>query len=197
MQSKTTVIVVIILIVVLALAAYFYFFKQDKSAVNPTENVTNETTTEENLVNEQYAVEGNDQTNAEQSQNQIVTDDFSIALPVGWSKAVETVPEALAIAINPNETINDVAAQNINFKSYLAVSSDKLQDKTFSEYAQSVKSGLEATLASAVFTKDQDMTINGNSAHATELEMTQEGINFKVLLVIIKGEGEETWILSF
>ena len=104
---------------------------------------------------------------------------------------------ASAMAVNANESINDPAAQKINFKSYFAVSYDTLQGKSMSEYEQIVKSGLQQTISNVVFTKEQDMTINGKSAHALEAELTQQGVNFKILLVVVRGQGDDVWVMSF
>ena len=102
-----------------------------------------------------------------------------------------------AMAVKINENLNDPVAKKINFKSYFAVSYDTLQDKSMSEYVQIVKNGLQQTVPSVVFTKDQDMMINSRSAHAIEAELIQQGVNFKILLMVIAGEGKDVWVISF
>ena len=213
MKNKTIVIILIVLGVALAVLIGIYFIRQNKSPVNPSENAAqqNQNGVPANSASENAATnqapasnpEGttsapgtNKQTNTEQSQSKLVTDDFDINLPAGWRQTAPAMG-ASAMAVNVNEHIDDPAAQKINFKSYFAVSYDTLQGKSMSEYEQIVKSGLQQTISNVVFTKEQDMTINGKSAHAIEAELTQQGVNFKILMVIIKGQGDDVWVMSF
>lgn len=138
----------------------------------------------------------NDQKNIQQPQSKLVTDDFEVSLPVGWKRA-EPPMGASAMAVNMNEDLSDPAAKKINFKSYFAVSYDTLQGNTMDEYAQIAKDGFAQVIPSVVFTKDQDMAVNGSPAHAIEAELTQKGVNFKILMVMIAGQGEDVWTMSF
>jgi len=143
-----------------------------------------------------YFIRQNKQIDTEQSQNKLATNDFEVGLPTGWRQTAPAMGVS-AMAVNANEHIDDPAAQKINFKSYFAVSYDTLQGKNISEYAQTVKSGLQQAISNSIFTKEQDMTINGRSARAMEVELTQQGVNFKVLMVIVKGQGDDFWVMSF
>ena len=133
---------------------------------------------------------------AKQPQNKIITDDFSINLPTGWKQTTAAMG-ASAMAVNANEDINDPTAQKINFKSYLAVSYDIFQGKNMNDYLQTVKNGLSQTISNVIFIKEQDMTINGRPAHAIEMELIQQGVNFKILMVVVKGQGDDAWVISF
>ena len=213
MKNKTIVIILIVLGVALAVLIGIYFIRQNKSPVNPSENAAqqnqngvpansaseNTATNQAPASNPEGTASGtgtNKQTNTEQSQSKLVTDDFDINLPAGWRQTAPAMG-ASAMAVNANEHIDDPAAQKINFKSYFAVSYDTLQGKNMSEYAQTVKSGLQQAISNAVFTKEQDMTINGRSARAMEVELTQQGVNFTILMVIVKGQGDDVWVMSF
>ena len=176
MKNKTIVSVLTILGVALAVLIGVYFIKQDKP-INSSKNI-------------------GQQTNTEQTQNKIVTDDFEVVIPAGWEKTAPAMGSS-AMAVKINENLNDPVAKKINFKSYFAVSYDTLQDKSMSEYVQIVKNGLQQTVPSVVFTKDQDMMINSRSAHAIEAELIQQGVNFKILLMVIAGEGKDVWVISF
>ncbi len=184
MKNKTVFFVLIVLGIILAVLIGVYFFRQSKPAVNSTES-----TAQENPSNTPANETG-------QPQNKIITDDFSIDLPAGWKQTAPAMG-ASAMAVSANENINDPAAQKINFKSYFAVSYDTFQGKTMNEYVQIVKDALKQTIPSVVFTKDQDMTINGKSSHGLEAELTQQGVNFKMLMVIISGKGDDLWGISF
>lgn len=136
------------------------------------------------------------QQNIEQPQAQIITGDFSINLPVGW-KEISPVTGTLAMAFNANEVVKDLKAQDIGFKSYFAVSPDTLQEKNMDDYFQALKNALSQNVPNVVFTEEQDKIINGKSAHAIEAELTQQEIDFKVLMVVIPGQEKNLWILSF
>ena len=213
MKNKTIVIILIVLGVALAVLIGIYFIRQNKSPVNPSENAAqqnqngvpansaseNTATNQAPASNPEGTASGtgiNKQTDTERPQDKLVTNDFEVDLPTGWRQTAPAMG-ASAMAINANEHIDDPAAQKINFKSYFAVSYDTLQGKNMSEYAQTVKSGLQQAISNAVFTKEQDMTINGRSARAIEVELTQQGVNFTILMVIVKGQGDDVWVMSF
>lgn len=183
MKNKTIIIVLIILGIVLAGLIVVHFIKQNKAPAD-------------NRRGAEGGTEASDQISAEQSQNKIITDDFSINLPAGWDQIAPAIGTS-AMAVNTNEDINDPAAQKINFKSYFAVSYDTLQGKSMNDYLQIVRNGLSQTISNIVFTKEQDMTINGSSAHAMEAELTQQGADFKILMVAVAGQGEDVWVMSF
>lgn len=213
MKNKTVIIVLIILGIALAALIGVYFFRQNKPTVNSTESTAqenpsnipaNETagsaaqnkTSAGSQGKTESGAGASNQTNTEQPQNKIITDDFSINLTTGWKQTAPAMG-ASAMAVNTDEYINDPAAQKINFKSYFAVSYDTLQGKSINDYLQTVKNGLSQAISNVVFTKEQDMTINGSSAHAIEAELTQQGVNFKILMVVVAGQGEDVWVISF
>lgn len=174
MKKKTIIITLVILVVVALTLMGFYFINKNKSQINFPKN------------------------NEQQNQNNVIaTDDFSITLPAGWSKTIDTVTGVTAMAINLKEVINDSAAQKINFKSYLAISFETLDGKTMSEYMQSVKSEIQTTSSDVVFTNEKEVTINGKPGRAVEVEIIQQGIDFKVLIALIKGNNDDIWLLSY
>lgn len=184
MKSKNIIFVLSGLGIILAVLGGIYWFRQSRSIVNPAENTTKAPT------------ESQEKTEGGARENKLATDDFSVDLPAGWKQTAPPMG-ASVMAIIVNENINDPAAQKINFKSYFAVSYDTLQGKSLAEYVQTVKSGLQGSIPSAVFTKEQDLMVNDRFAQALEAELTQQGVNFKILMVIIAGEGEDVWVISF
>ncbi len=179
MKNKIITIIILIVVVIVLAGGIVYYIKQNKpmSGIGITEN--------------------NQTANEEQLPNKIVTDDFSITLPIGWSKTTNTVPGVLALAANPNEKINDEAAEKINFKSYLAISSEALSGKNLEEYMQSTKNEIQATISGTIFSNENALIINNRSARAVEAEMTQQGVDFKVLMVVINGNRDSVWVLSY
>ena len=191
MRNKTVIIALTTLGIILVILLGVYFIKQNGVPENPVPENASENQGE--IKNDAAA---GDQKNAEQPQNKIITDEFSINLPAGWGQTTPAMGTA-AMAVNANERINDPVAQKINCKSYFAVSYDVLQGKSLSEYSQTTKNQLQQMIPSTVFTKEQDITISGNSAHAVEAELTQQGADFKILIIVIVGQGEDVWIVSF
>ncbi|MFA5392500.1 MAG: hypothetical protein WC306_02270 [Candidatus Paceibacterota bacterium] len=175
MKNKSIVFALIICGAGLAVLAGVYFIQKNKALINPSEQDGPTTT---------------------KTQNKIVTDSFSINLPDGWTQT--TAPTgATAMAVNSNDNITDPEAKKINFQSYFAVVYGALSGKSMKEYIQLVKDSLPQKFGSVVFVKEQDLTINGQQAHQIEIEINQQGVNFKVLLVLIKGQADDAWMLSF
>jgi hypothetical protein len=136
------------------------------------------------------------QADASQSGNKLVTDDFEIMLTAGWVNT-QALMGTLAMAVDSKENIKEPAAQKINFKSYLAVSHDTLSKKSLSEYMQTVKVSLRQTIPNAVFSNENNLEINGRLAYAMEVEMNQQEVDFKVLIIAVSGNEDDAWILSF
>jgi len=186
MKNKIAIIVLIIAIVVIVGGISFYFIQKNKTPNNSVDNTASSTS----------KVGTNNQIDSEQPQNKLVTDDFEISLPEGWRKATPAMG-ALVIAIKANEQLADPVAQKINFRSYFAVSHDALQGKGLSEYLQSIKNQLQQTISDTVFSQERDVTINNKSAKAFEASFTQQEVNFKILMVGVKGMNDDIWIISF
>jgi len=185
MKNKIAIIVLSIAIIAIVGGIGFYFIQKNKAPIDSVENTAPSSQTGTN-----------NQVNSEQSQNKLVTDDFEISLPEGWQKTTPAIG-ASAMAVKADEQLNDPAAQKINFKSYFAVSYDTLQGKSLSEYLQVVKGQLQQTVPGVVFAQEHDTTINGKAARAFEANLTQQGVNFKILMVAIKGIGDDVWVISF
>ncbi|MDD4995055.1 MAG: hypothetical protein PHW53_01120 [Patescibacteria group bacterium] len=185
MKNKIVILILIIIVITIAIIIGFYFVQKNKSSINSIENTVPSSQSEVN-----------NQANPEQQQNKLVTDDFEINLPTGWRQTAPAIG-ASAMAVNADEQLNDPAAQKINFRSYFAVSYDTLQGKNLNEYLQNVESQLRQTISNAVFAQEHDTTINGKAARAVEVNLTQQGVDFKILMVAIKGVGDDVWVISF
>lgn len=190
MKKKIIFITFIVLGIILSAFISFYFVRQSKSLSNLPENTIqqNQNNLPENSVSEDGA--GN------QSSGKLVTDDFEIDLPAGWEEVAPPMGTSI-MAVNKDEKLDDPAAQRINFRSYFAVSYDTLQGKGISEYLENVKSQLEQAIPNVVFRQEQNTTINGRTAWAVEANLTQQGVDFEILMVVVKGEGDDVWVISF
>jgi FtsZ-interacting cell division protein ZipA len=185
MKNKIIIIILIIAVIALAVVIGFYFIQKNKSSINSVENT---------LLPTQSGA--SNPTSAEQSQNKLVTDNFEIDLPAGWRQTMPAMGTS-AMAVNANEQLNDPAAQKINFRTYFAVSYDNLQEKSLSEYLQGVKNQLRQTISNAVFTQENAVTINDKAARAVEINLTQQGVNYKVLMILVAGKEDDVWVMSF
>lgn len=176
---KNKKIIIGLIVVVVVIAAGIFFWRMNNNSVPPVEDNGAST-----------------QPKAEQSQNKLETEDFSINLPNGWEESTST-RGVLAVAVNAGEKINNTAAQKINFKSYFAINKDKLDGKSINEYSETLKSYLAQNIPGTAFTKEEDTTINGKSAHLIEMEFTQEGLDLKILTALVEGLENDVWAVSF
>lgn len=123
-------------------------------------------------------------------------EDFSISMPEGWAE-MGAPTGVSAMVVYTSEEITDPAAQKINFKTYFSVIYDVLAGKTLEEYIQSAKDVLPQSIPDIVVTHEEDGIVDNQDAYFMEAEFTQRGIDFKILLTIIKGRGQDVWIVSF
>ena len=132
---------------------------------------------------------------ANEERNVLANDDFSIILPQGW-RGSPAPGGVSAIAINVDEEINDPAAKKINFKSYFAITYDTLGDRSREEYIQYVKDNLNLLFTEINLTEEKQITVGENDAYAIEFGITQQGANFKVLMILVWGKKGDVWVLS-
>ena len=177
MKNKIVVYTVVALVIILGVSVGVYFMRENKSPDNSAEKETMASS------------------NGEQ-ENVLATDDFSINLPQGW-EARPAPMGASAMAVNVDENVTDPGAKKINFRSYFAVSYDTLQGRSQENYIQYIKDALKQSSPSASFFQEKQITVDGRDAYAMELEITQQGVNFKVLMIMVWAEGEDIWIISF
>jgi len=136
-------------------------------------------------------------TNQTPSQEYILEkEDFSINVPAGW-KEVPPSSGVSAMVVNIGEQPTEEAAKRINFKSYFAVSYDTLAGKTREKYLEDYKQRLRGVLPEIVFVNENPRSIGGKDAYFIEANLTQQGVDFKVLLVLVRGKGDDIWTISF
>ena len=170
MKNNILIIVGIVLLVVVVGGLWFYFGKTGAPA------------------NTEKELEG----------NMLVKDGFSMTLPKGWMESQGTAEGITALAFDPNEQITDEAAKKISFASYLSIGQDSSQqDKSMSDYVAYTKEELKKALGVMEFTNEQALTINSKEAYALEMGLNQENINFKILMVLIQGDYNDVWVVSF
>ncbi len=126
----------------------------------------------------------------------VAKDDFSLQAPEGWLEAGAPVGVSLML-VNSEEQTTNSAANKINFKSYLSVGYDTLVDNTREQYLEVLKSNLRQSIPGVVFTNETALSINGRQTDVLELELSQQGVNFNVLMFVVSGEGKDVWVISF
>jgi len=207
MNNKSIIWILIILAAGLVIFGGIYLIRQNQG---PVHLFFETTSTTQGLDQNQEEVSGTTTTVTDvnstttqtqqpisgQSQSKIITDDFSINLPDGWRQA-NAPAGTTAMAVKFNEHISDPAAKKINFNSYFAVVYDTIGEKSLQEYVDFTKQSLQQVISLVVFVSEANLSINGQQAHKIEMEMTQQGADFKVLLVIVKGQGNDVWTISF
>jgi len=169
---KKHVILVIILVILITGAIGFYLYKNGKlTGQKPEEGAPQ---TEENIVTK---------------------DGFSLKMPDGWTE-VANPQGSLMTAVDANEVITDVNAQQLNFRSYFSVIPDNLGDKTKEQYYQEIKDSLKQAFPDVLFSREDTGVVDNKDTYFLEAEFNQEGVDFRVLLVINMGEND-IWIISF
>lgn len=179
-MKKILIIIVVLILIGGGVGIGIYFLKVDKAS--------------DNRVDGDGSLTPGPQ--APQGEENLAIEDFSVYIPEGWRKA--SPPQGVsAMVINAREEITEPAAKRINFRTYFAVSYDSLQGKSMEEYIQILKNGLIQTIGKIDFGEEQTMTVNGKEARAIDADIVQQGVAFKVLIVAIRGNGEDVWSLSF
>ncbi|RLG10692.1 hypothetical protein DRN73_07200 [Candidatus Pacearchaeota archaeon] len=132
----------------------------------------------------------------EKKNNLLVKDDFSLVLPKGWKEAPS--PSGIsAMVVNAEEKISDIAAKKINFRSYFSVKYDTLNGRNKEEYIEFIKKTLIQAVPGITFIYEEPATINNKDVYFIEAEVTQQGVDFKILISLIRGNEDDAWILSF
>ncbi|MBI5401757.1 hypothetical protein HZB05_02960 [Candidatus Wolfebacteria bacterium] len=113
--------------------------------------------------------------------------DFTISVPSGWVAA--QIPGTLVSITNINESQeNDPAAQATNFKSYFAVLGGVDEGKNLEQITSETKQGLEKT--GILVLSEKGDTIGGVPAKILEMSVSQQGANFKAMMVIFVKSGK-------
>ncbi len=126
----------------------------------------------------------------------VTKDNFSLRVPDAWVEAQAPTGVSFMMKNNSEQIINQ-AAKQIGFKSYLAVIHDNLGSNTMENYLSLSKDALKQAIPGITFSKEDSTSIGGRQAKVLEADLSQQGINFKVLMFAISGENKEVWVISF
>ncbi|MFA4999695.1 MAG: hypothetical protein WC519_03170 [Parcubacteria group bacterium] len=180
---KKLVLVAIAIIAIIAIGAALYFLNKDEMN-NDLPLVTGDSS----------AVTTDESPNLSFKLNGLyVGDDFTIMSPSGW---IQThIPMTLVSFQNPEEKHPEgSAASKINFKSYVAISSETTE-MTLDETAELVMRQIQNVAPAVSFGPVSDQVIDGQPAKAIEASLVQQDVDFKVLVAIVM-KGNKYFIIS-
>lgn len=140
--------------------------------------------------------QGQQQIQPEPKDITLEKDSFSVLIPAGWHEG-PNIQGVSAVVINLTEKVTDPALQKINFRTNYAVSYDTLNGKTEKEYLDYIRESVTKLIPNAKLGAEKAEKINGNNAYIIEGDVTNQGANLKVMVVLIKGKNEDIWTLAF
>ncbi len=167
-QNKNFIIAVIVILAVAGIGLAFYFLQYKKISEPEPEP-------EKNILTKEY---------------------FFIEIPEGWEET-RGVPGVSAMLANLNEENTEPAVVKMGFKSYFAVAYEAAPGGTMDEFVQYAKDQLAAGGTGIEIVSEEPLTVNGREAYLMEGDLGQEGADFKAFIVIIKGEGDDMWFITF
>ena len=168
MQNKNIIIAVVIILILAGIGLAFYFF-QDKGTDEPAGEI------EKNILTKEY---------------------FSIEIPEGWQETRGTSGISAMIA-NLDEKNTDPVVADMDFKSYFAVAYESALDRNMEEFIQYTKDQLIEGGVGIEIILEENITIDSREAYLMKGELEQQGADFKASIVIIKGDGDNMWFITF
>jgi len=134
--------------------------------------------------------------NINEPNNKFVNDDFEIIVPDKWVKSESQIPGVTLMVVNVGENNNDENIKKINFKSYYAITYTTTE-KSLNDYLPEYESEIKSAVSNVIIGNISDGSVNNYPAKFLELNINQQNIDFKTFVALIKGEGNDVWILSF
>ncbi len=179
------ILIIIIILVIVVIAGFLIF------APNKNRNLSEQDNQQVSEPDRQAIRE-----HGEPEDKTVLETGFSIKVPKGWVE--QTAPMGVSMmAVNMLDVVNDERARQINFHPYYAVTLDSVQNLDDQQYIETLKQAVIQATPGIVFINENDLEINDNKAYALEGEVTQNEIDFKVLFILVKGKGNDIWVISF
>jgi len=144
-----------------------------------------------------YFFQGKEETQEQEKEKNILNKEYySIEVPEGWEET-RGVPGISAMIANLNEENADPAVAKIGFKSYFAVAYEGSKERNMQEFIDYSKEQLEQGGTGITITSEEEITIDSREAYLMQGELEQQGAKFKAFIVIIKGNGDDMWFITF
>jgi len=138
-------------------------------------------------------VNGVDEAN---EKNILTKEYFSIEIPDGWEET-RGIPGISAMIANLDEENEDPEVIKMGFKSYFAVAYESATNRTMEEFVEYTKNELIESGTEIEIIAEKNIIINSREAYLIEGELEQEEANFKAFIVIVKGDGNDMWFITF
>ncbi len=198
-------LLIIIVIVVLALVgggiAIYFTLKADKSVDNesaPTTESYEPTHTETGQLEETESVDiGLTDEQNDEFGRLVTKDKFSLRAPEEWLEAQDIPAGTLLIMVNDGEQVNNATAKQIGFRSYFSIVYDNSGQVPQENYLDALKDGLKQVFSGVVFSEKDSISIDGKQAKVLESSLSQQGIDFKILMFVFSGKNKDMWVVSF
>lgn len=94
------------------------------------------------------------------------------------------------MVVNGSEQPQDTITKKINFHSYFAITYDTTS-KTLNDFLPEYENKIKSTIPNAKIENINDVTINGYQAKAFEILTSQQNVNMRVFVAIIKGNNND------
>jgi len=85
----------------------------------------------------------------------------------------------------------------MGFKSYFAVAYESAPDRNMEEFIQYTKDQLIEGGVGIEIILEENITIDSREAYLMEGEVEQQEADFKASIVIVKGDGDDMWFITF
>ncbi len=199
-MSKYLLIIILCLVIIGAGVGVYYFQKSNtkERLEQPIQNQEVPISTEGLPAAEGLPTEVQKEQPPEETKKGIllVRDEYSILIPVGW-REVAAPTGVSAMVSYVDEEITDPNAKKINFKTYYSIQYDVSQNKSLAEYAKTIKTQLQQVVPGISFTNEWPLTVNSREAYNLEAELNQQGVDFKILMISVRGKGDDIWTIAF
>jgi hypothetical protein len=128
----------------------------------------------------------------------VAKDDFSLEAPANWKESPALMPGISLMMVNGAETTsNRPEVRKINFRSYFSVAYATLGEKTLEQYTAGLKDKLIQMVAGITFQDIEPTVIDGRPAKVFSASLTQQGVDFKLLMFVAAGKNKDVWLISF
>jgi hypothetical protein len=130
-------------------------------------------------------------------QGQIDTNYFKLVLPSGW-ETQEPAPEKFVLkATYIKNNSKDPLARKINYKTNLYIAREELDGKTLSGYVSLLNDKIKKVNSDSIIHSENETIFNGNQAYLVDVELKDNGIEFKSIAGVVQGKNDDVWVISF
>lgn len=129
-------------------------------------------------------------------QGGIDTNYFRLKLPPGW-ETQEPAPEPFLLkATYVKNGSQDPLARKINYRTNLSIAHETLEGETLATYASLLEAKIKSLQDKAIIRSESQTIFNNNSAYLIDAETKDNNIELKNIIVVIRGERDDAWVIS-